>query len=190
MRKGYEREQVERILVTLQDAMRALVARVTLTHDNQLSVSQKLIVSTYSGWDMKDVPAAVPMLMRDMAIRHDTSVDEEIAKIVNAFEMTDRLIKQATGFDDDEASENPEPKPARNVKPTKINGKSVATTVLAHIRQSASAKTADDLIVYCGGGEGERDQVLKALRELEANGDVVELPSKPPTYAVGLELDL
>jgi hypothetical protein len=183
MHSGYDREQIERILATLQESMRALVARTTITHDNQLSVAQQLLRSSYAGWEMKDVPATIPMVMRDMAICHDQNVDAEIARITNAFEIADRLIRQASGYNDEEEVEG------RKRKGPLVNGEKVAKAVLEHVRKSESAKTLDDLILCCGD-DGDRAKILKALRELAASGDVIELPGKPATFAAGLALDV
>lgn len=195
MRAGYSKEQVERILATMRDSMRALVARVVKTYDNELALAQRTVQSTYASWDPKDVPANVNLLMRDFAIRRDARVDAEIYRITSTFEMVEKLVHEATGYDEllclceegevseqeeadaQDAEENDAPEPY--AQQTGVQRK-----ILDALRASVEAKSLDDLIVECYGDEDrvDRSEFSSAIRTLQETGSLIEVDLD--TYAV------
>ena len=197
MRNGYDRKEIEGVLVKLREGMLALVGRATTTLDSRLAVAQRQIIATYSGWDTKDVPASVPMLMRDITIRHDDDLDREISDITEAFAATDRMIREITGLDDEavparisaganhsnvkQLRAKKEPKRSK----AKVEDKpGLIVELLGRIQEATEAKSMDDLIQDCiaDGHNPDRVATLKALRELQAAGDIVKVASKPTKY--------
>jgi hypothetical protein len=195
MNAGYTKEQVDRVLATLRDSMRSLVARVVATYDNELALAQRTVQATYSGWDAKDVPANVTLLLRDFAIRRDTKVDAEIYRITSTFEMVEKLVMEASGYEEAPVSPEDVDEPDAfceagdeaddsDARYGEVQETSIQRKILDVLRASVDAKSLDDLIVECYAESDrvDRSEFSSALRVLQETGSLIEVD--PDTYAV------
>jgi hypothetical protein len=187
---NHDRKEVDRILLVMRNAMRALVARSALTYDNQLSVTQKLILGTFSGWEQSEVPGNMSMLLRDLAIYHDDQVGAETTKITEAFEIAERWILEATrerprtdlpGNDLDDVPSTPHEATKRGNGKTPGNGHGsdvqvVRETILKHLKEGEGARGMDELIVCCyPAGNMDRGMFANEIRVLQDEGQIVEV---------------
>lgn len=199
MKRGHTKEDVDRVLSTVREAMRSLIARTTTIADNEHRVVSTMLQRTYLGWDQADIPANVSQIMRDISITRDRRVDGETYQIVDTFETVERWVKDATGYDEEEdcdGEEGEEGEPAELPMPSEkpvlpdakrkkqFNSKAIGKKIMDVLHRSSEARNLDELISACCSEERvDRERFVMAVRTLQESGDLVEV--ELDTYQAG-----